>query len=552
MGDHPVKPFGSRVYGIVAMIVLAALAASAQDYREVLINFSQFPAGYYITNQYQSYGILFNGSKLLNAPPFISDNYDGFATALIGEPIVQNYNQTIVGTFVDPATGNPRTVSHFEFKAGIFADSGSVELTWYDASGNLLGSKLNTSGTQTFAARANGIASWMISNVGYEANNWEITNLMFPGIKLTASPNATCVKQPTNSCPGPPPQATCDPTNPCSPNIVYADGLETSTLYVQVTPPQSLGVNLSLAAPAIGSVTSSVQTDDNGTATATYTAGTLALGQDIVQGAIGSQPFLPLSNVYDFSGFVFNTSQVDNNGFINSTDLSASNIQTFFDNVISGGDFLAKFYFDDDTVGAGWYNPNGTGKNSDIYAKTDQKYCPISSNCPVVGDTGTSAAGRIARVAGDYGINPKLLLVKLEVEQSLISKSAMPKTPTLNYATGCPKKSNPDFLSQLDCAANTFITSFNLDPTPNDPYFWPVSSRVANSIQLAYSVTATSGCVDNRLITGCVLVGFYANDAATFAQYRYTPFIDTFTNGLGGVGSFEYVWQEYEGSGWYQ
>jgi hypothetical protein len=99
----------------LAVLLGVVLTASAQNSGSEFINFSQFGPGTYITNQYQSYGILFNGSTLLNAPPFIEDNVDSFATALIGEPIIQNYNQTIVGTFVNPTTGNPTTVSKFQF-----------------------------------------------------------------------------------------------------------------------------------------------------------------------------------------------------------------------------------------------------------------------------------------------------------------------------------------------------------------------------------------------------------------------------------------------------
>ena len=39
-------------------------------------------------------------------------------------------------------------------------------------------------------------------------------------------------------------------------------------------------------------------------------------------------------------------------------------------------------------------------------------------------------------------------------------------------------------------------------------------------------------------------VGFAANTAATYAQYRYTPFIQSLGNG-GGVYLFETIWRSF-------
>jgi hypothetical protein len=371
---------------------------------------------------------------------------------------------------------------------------------------------------------------------------------------LTVAPNAKCGKTPSGqtSCPSAPPQATCDTTNPntpCSPNILFADGKQTSNLYVKVKPAKSVGVSLSLATPAFGSVTPLIQTNRSGQATAAYTAGISSLGEDTVQGAISLTQFPALAEMFNYSGFYFNQSQVDNATFVNFADLNTEAVQLFFDNVIPGGDFLSKFYFDDATVTAGWYNPSAAGSTSDKYATTDTKYCPTSLSCPAVGDTGTSAAMVIANIATQYGINPKLLLVKLQKEQSLINKTRVPTAATLNYATGCSPRST--FLGQLECAAHTFINKFNLDPTPSSPYFWPInSSSVAKSVQFAYS--NTTPCVDGKLISGCVSVGFAVNNAATFAQYKYTPFMDTLPAGTGGVELFETIWGRYESNGWYQ
>jgi hypothetical protein len=402
------------------------------------------------------------------------------------------------------------------------------------------------------------------NEVGYAnvANAAEGTWTCSPGCLATPTlrvvPNSNCGK---TSCSGSPPQATCESSdsNPCSPNIVFADGVETSTLYVSVTPVESVTASLSLT-PGVGIITKSVTTGSDGHATATYTAanyglGSNSVGVDAIQGAIGSQGLQDLkTKMYDYAEFQFTQSQVSNETFTDSSDLSVANIQTFFGSVPAAngedGDFLAHFYFDNNTANGGWYDPAANGNTMDTYnpkIKGVKAYCPTADACPATGDGGTSAASVISSIASASNINPKLLLVKLQKETSLISAAVMPSAKVLNKATGCKPSA---FYSQLSCSAATFSTNYALDPTPNDPYFWPVNAgHVSYSVQFATSSSAS--CVDNKLATGCVLVGFPMNTAATFAQYKYTPFMQTTTSG-GGVRLFEAIWAQYINAGWYQ
>jgi hypothetical protein len=118
-----------------------------------------------------------------------------------------------------------------------------------------------------------------------------------------------------------------------------------------------------------------------------------------------------------------------------------------------------------------------------------------------------------------YGLSPKILLATAEKENSLVKRSKIPSAATLNFAMGCGQTS--DFLSQLNCSANTFVYQFG--QTPFEPFFLKESD-----FHIRHYVTGM----------GRQPVGFQVKDAATYAQYRYTPFIQTSATG-GGVYLFE-------------
>ena len=81
---------------------------------------------------------------------------------------------------------------------------------------------------------------------------------------------------------------------------------------------------------------------------------------------------------------------------------------------------------------------------------------------------GVPASRRLLDVALDVGINPILLLSRMQVEQSLISRSARPSEQKLNSAFGCGCPDNracyttyQGFSKQLACAGDTLRKLYN-------------------------------------------------------------------------------------------
>jgi hypothetical protein len=250
-------------------------------------------------------------------------------------------------------------------------------------------------------------------------------------------------------------------------------------------------------------------------------------------------------------------SQVDDTTFVNSADLSPDEVQNF---LVTEGTFLSKFYlidYTDGDVNSGFFDYDGDG----VYhsADGDEPYCSDGSTTCVPDGTlasaGRSAAAAISQAAYDNGVNPKLLLVKLQVEQIIISAPDLLDTSQMNWAEGCASPST--FMDQLECAGQAYIDNYDETPSgtsPSTPYFWPViastpptSDQIKASIQYAYAAPPTppsASCNDGVLHTGCGLVSLYINNAATYAQYHYTPFMQTNTAG-GGVRLFEQLWAQY-------
>lgn len=76
---------------------------------------------------------------------------------------------------------------------------------------------------------------------------------------------------------------------------------------------------------------------------------------------------------------------------------------------------------------------------------------------------GERFADRLVEIAQDQGIDPAMLLVRLQVESSVVSKTNRPSTSTLNHATGCGcpdgggcSASYSGFENQLVCTAATY------------------------------------------------------------------------------------------------
>lgn len=143
-------------------------------------------------------------------------------------------------------------------------------------------------------------------------------------------------------------------------------------------------------------------------------------------------------------------------------------------------------------------------------------------------------------------VNPKLLLVQLQKERSLMSSSTLPPAFDLNRAFGCKFELYPTFLKQLnDCAAKTLRKHF--DEAPSMPHFFPATTPGDSINHFVYDPQVGS--------LGDQVVGFTMNTKATYWLYKYTNHIVArIENGIlgGGNYSFEVLWKQYSelGIGW--
>jgi len=150
-----------------------------------VITFSEFPVNTAITTQYQGDGIIFGGSS-----PFITnDGANPTSPVLSGSPLFMG---SIAGGFVVPGSTTPATVGSFSLDAGFFDAVGSTELKWFDASGTLIGSQVNTGlGIETFTVTAPGIASWSIGLIASDPLGFAIDNVCFDPVCNTMFDNPT-------------------------------------------------------------------------------------------------------------------------------------------------------------------------------------------------------------------------------------------------------------------------------------------------------------------------------------------------------------------------
>jgi hypothetical protein len=335
----------------------------------------------------------------------------------------------------------------------------------------------------------------------------------------------------------------CNPAwGKCSGNIVFADGMETTVLTAIVKPPQSVDVQLSLD-PGVGSVTNAM-TDNKGMGTATYTAGTLSFGDtdtkvDTVNGIIGSQKFSSLTQLFNYRGFQFHKSQVTDTDFVAKAKMDARQIQSFFEKP-QYDSFLARFYLIGDEGDGGFFDANDDGKldmGDTAYKPGEEKEC---ETFPCLGfqegSTGQLAAVVFANAAEEYGINPEVLLTTEEKEgEAPITSKSFPSASGLDFAFGCDGEPT-DFYSQIDCAADTLARWFNNDKK-KDTYFFAIKGGPC------YGKTQQDVCTWVSDLSNKQNVGFQVLTAATYAQYKYTPFIET--QKLGGVYSFELNWRKF-------
>jgi hypothetical protein len=121
---------------------------------------------------------------------------------------------------------------------------------------------------------------------------------------------------------------------------------------------------------------------------------------------------------------------------------------------------------------------------------------------------GVPASEAIVAAAAAHGINPLVLLVRLQAEQGLVGLSTAPAGDRLDFAFGCGCSDGRDcneayrgFDQQLDCAASTLHDAF----------------EAAAAGDAIWSVGVTRQTLDGVSVT--------PQNAATAALYAYTPWV---------------------------
>jgi len=144
-------------------------------------------------------------------------------------------------------------------------------------------------------------------------------------------------------------------------------------------------------------------------------------------------------------------------------------------------------------------------------------------------DDGMTAAEMIVKAAQDYSINPLILLVKLQVESSLIAKTQPPSTYVLERSMGCGcQDDNPGchgapkgLYEQLVCASSLFRKYMdNLESSGETWTGWGVGIAKKTS--------------EDQWIT--------PENHSTAALYTYTPWV---LEGQGGNWLFWNVYRKY-------
>lgn len=141
-------------------------------------------------------------------------------------------------------------------------------------------------------------------------------------------------------------------------------------------------------------------------------------------------------------------------------------------------------------------------------------------------ENGMSAAQLVVQSAKTHAVNPLILISRMQVETSLVSKTTMPTTRMINRALGCGcpdgAACNPAYAGlqkQLDCGARTFRR-------------WYDASIAGNGI---WNRGVTKSTLDPRRVTPA--------NHATASFYAYTPWVLV---GRGGCWLAWNVTRKYE------
>jgi hypothetical protein len=420
----------------------------------------------------------------------------------------------------------------------------------------------------------------------YDGTNWAYGELIASNISVSGY--SSCSNTVTLSL-----DTSDTPANGGQPNLLFAYGSSADTTTIGVSAASGTDVAM-IGSYGTFSPSDFATSGFPGSATTTYTTGSGTGADGIEAMACGSVASGPI--VYDYNKnltystasweFDFHQSQVSASEFTTNA-LTQAQIQTFISNNWSSA-MVLKFYIDTTTPGnGGWYDPSGTGATTETFPATQGSlitYCPSAGNCPATGDAGTLVSEAIYNAAvnavnncvpsgtcnstSPFTINDEVLLATMQKESGLVQSGLLSNNGT-TFSSGAVTTLNgafnsgslADFGDQLTNAAQTFASRYNDTVAYFDnsyslswptPFFWPVNaSSVNNSLQ--YIWYNSGHCTDNTLQTSCALVAFNINNAQTYAQYEYTPFVNVYFSGpsWGGEEGFEQEWLQYSTLGWH-
>ncbi len=134
------------------------------------ITFSEVPLGTSVTDQYLAQGVQFTSSAFTT-----NDNAATTNPVLSGSP---KFTGPISARFTVPGTATPTTVNGFSLDLGYIDSRDSVELTYYDLAGSVLGAvRAQALGFNHLVVAQKGVASFSTKIITSEPAGYEVDNL---------------------------------------------------------------------------------------------------------------------------------------------------------------------------------------------------------------------------------------------------------------------------------------------------------------------------------------------------------------------------------------
>jgi hypothetical protein len=166
----------------VGLLAPAGSVLAACD-QPAVIDFTEFPIGTTISNQYAPQGITFSGGPSpfgFTISTFIAQDFDGtnYFPALTAHP---QFFSPVWGTFVDPNNPSmPAVATNISLTAGYFDALNSTAITFYDINGNEIQTDTNGGyAFYTFSTGSQPAHSFLIRIVANEPAGFAIDKLSF-------------------------------------------------------------------------------------------------------------------------------------------------------------------------------------------------------------------------------------------------------------------------------------------------------------------------------------------------------------------------------------